>query len=1100
MFHFSFRAWLRRISGRFFRSPIRYVRRAKQFRTFRPLMEVLEIRLVPVVFLVTNLNDSGAGSLRSEIAAAPAGGTVKFANGLSGTITLTSGQLSISKNLTVQGPGASTLAVSGHNASRVFDIGSSATVSITALTIEAGFNNDSLPGGSGGGILNDGTLSLANDTITGSYARYDGGGIANYGTLTLTDSTVSGNTANYAGGGIANYGNYGTVNATNTTFSGNQASDEGGAIFNHSGTVVLLDSTISGNTATPANFGSGGGIYTSSSAQTSIGNSILSGNFARFGYDTFGNAITDNGNNLLGAALQNQGETQGHHDVFSDTPVLTSLQNNGGPTETLAPLPGSPALGAGDPGQAGTTAQNGVVRPSGSVDIGAVEDPRFTVNTTADSDDGSATGSTVSLRDAIKYGANATPGVSLISFSAGVTGTITLGGTELPQITGDAGIIGPGASNLAVSGNDQSRVFDIASIATVSISGLTIEDGNASNDNLNQTYGGAISNDGTLILADSTVSGSSAEQAGGGIYSRGPLTITNSTVSGNYAKHGAGGILSQGPLTLTNSTVANNRVWWASYTQGGGIAVARNASITDSTVTGNYAWDAGGIAVGNLSALTLVDSTVSGNRAGYQNGGIGLYGTLQIANTILAGNTAGNYNPDLGTGHNAATFTDSGNNLLGTQLPTAGTGDVSSNTPMLAPLGNYGGPTETRPPLPGSPAIGAGDPTQAGTTAQNGVVRLSGSVDIGAVEDPRFVVNTTADSNDGSASGATVSLRDAIKYGADANSGVSVITFDPTVFNPSNGPYTITLAGSELPQVTGDVQIDGPGMSNLAVSGNSQSRVFDIASGVTVDISGLTIEDGNGFSAPGVGASNGGAILNAGVLTLSNSTVSGSTATGSLVNYGVYGYRDVGGNGGGISNLSGASLFLSDSVVTGNKAVPFNSGGLLSGGSGGGILNQGYLQVAGSSITHNNAYHIAYGGGYRSGYGGGIDSNSDSTNPLVISDSTISDNTGQGGGGGIFSFVNHGAMTLTNSSITGNSVGKYGTGGGIWLNNNGVINDSTIANNTATNYGSAGGIWAGITTATGLTITNSTIADNQAFEMGGIDANSGTLSLIDSTV
>ncbi len=102
--------------------------------------------------------------------------------------------------------------------------------------------------------------------------------------------------------------------------------------------------------------------------------------------------LTDNGYNLLGTALQ--GTTSGTGDRFSDTPLLGTLANNGGTTETLAPQAGSPAIGHGDPGQAGTTAQNGVVRPAGAVDIGAFQTAvnPLVVTTTADSGTGSLAG------------------------------------------------------------------------------------------------------------------------------------------------------------------------------------------------------------------------------------------------------------------------------------------------------------------------------------------------------------------------------------------------------------------------------------------------------------------------------------------------------------------------------------------------------------------------------------------------------------------------------------------------------------------------------------------------------------------------------------
>src|SRR5258708_34647655 len=108
---------------------------------FRPTLEALEQRWVPSTVTVRNNLDSGAGSLRAEIAAAHNGDTIVFAPSLDGqTITLTSGELLIRKNLTIAGPGASELTVSGNNASRVFELSSQTKpqVTLSGLTISNG--------------------------------------------------------------------------------------------------------------------------------------------------------------------------------------------------------------------------------------------------------------------------------------------------------------------------------------------------------------------------------------------------------------------------------------------------------------------------------------------------------------------------------------------------------------------------------------------------------------------------------------------------------------------------------------------------------------------------------------------------------------------------------------------------------------------------------------------------------------------------------------------------------------------------------------------------------------------------------------------------
>ena len=234
-------------------------------------------------FVVTNPGDSGAGSLRQALIDASDGDIIRFDPSLNGqTITLTSGELSVNKNVTISGPGPGQLSVSGNAAGRVFYISLGKTVTISGLTILDG--SAPAPYRQGGGIYNDhATLTLNNCTITGNSAdQGSGGGIYNdayagSATLTIINCTISGNSA-WPGGGIFNDGSgdgSATVTITNSTLSGNSDNgwNYGGAIVNI-GRLTITNSTLSGNSAA-----SGGAIYNWQGSTLTSSNNTFSGNF-----------------------------------------------------------------------------------------------------------------------------------------------------------------------------------------------------------------------------------------------------------------------------------------------------------------------------------------------------------------------------------------------------------------------------------------------------------------------------------------------------------------------------------------------------------------------------------------------------------------------------------------------------------------------------------------------------------------------------------------------------------------------------------------------------------------------------------------------------
>jgi hypothetical protein len=634
---------------------------------YRPRLEVLEGRCLPST--VTNLNDAGPGSLRQAILDAPPGGTVDFQPGLSGTITLTSGELLLNKDLTIAGPGVAVMTVSGNHASRVFEVAATFTVNISGLTIA----NGSVANANGGGIYNAGTLTLTSSTLSGSSANggssftVDGGGIYNAGTLSIASSTLSGNTA---------------------IGRGNLANACGGGIYN-TGTLTLTSSTLSGSSATASDnypdMAQGGGIYNAG-------------------------ALTITGSTLNNNSANGFTASQGGGIFNSDTLTLTDSTLSGS----------SAGMGGGIENSDGTVA---------------------------------LTSSTLSHNVAFEWGG----GIQS-------AGTLTITSCTF-------------SFNSVLVASGYGGGIEIAS-GTATITSSTL------NGNSSALAGGGIDNNGTLTITSSTLNGNSAVSGGGGINSGGinsgsMLTITSSTLSGNSAL-GGGGLNHGGTATITSSTLSDNfasgRFPFGGGIASGGYSTAATLSLTNCILSGNSAATGGGIhsytyyadstvsltnctLSGNSAAtgggiyntgysatatLSLTSSTLSGNLAsGGPGGGIVNivntgYAIAQARNTIIAGNTAASL-PDV-----SGPLASQGHNLIGDGTggsgydPTDLVGTASNPIdPKLGPLADNGGPTLTMALLPGSPAIDAGDNTDAPMWDQRGAPFrriVNGTIDIGAFE------------------------------------------------------------------------------------------------------------------------------------------------------------------------------------------------------------------------------------------------------------------------------------------------------------------------------------------------------------------------------
>ncbi len=543
-------------------------------------------------------------------------------------------------------------------------------------------------------------------------------------------------------------------------------------------------------------------------------------------------------------------------------------------TPSVAWISGTGVATGVSPGTSKITASvGGVTSPADTLTV----IPSSVVNTTAD-DFGFSDGTT-SLREAIA-GANAKPGRTITFdptvFAAAQTITLSLGQLELTDSTGTTTITGPPAG-VTISGDNDSRVFQVNANVTASISGIKMTGGTTTGNG-----GGLYSDGGKITLTNCTVSGNSAN-IGGGVLIFGTAKLTNCTISGNSANIGGGLYINNGATaTLSNCTISNNTASLGGglnnhgtatlsrcsisnntgATSGGGLYIENGATatLTNCTVSGNAANYGGGlnnhgtttlssctfsndtasVSGGGVQSvggtLTLTNCTVSGNSAGNNGGGLyiknatatltdctlsgnmasgeggGLYNavgntstpsTVAFGNTIAAGNASGTLGPDaFGTfvseGHNLIGETDGSSGWVGSDL----TGTIASPlNPMLAPLGNFGGPTQTTALLPGSPAIDAGSNSlvlSGDTTDQRGLSRIvNKTVNIGAFESSGFTIAVTSGSGQAQGGWPTSSAFTApLVVTVTAKNSKEPVAGGLVTFTPPASGATAVLTGS----------------------------------------------------------------------------------------------------------------------------------------------------------------------------------------------------------------------------------------------------------------------------------------------------------------
>jgi LPXTG-site transpeptidase (sortase) family protein len=733
---------------------------------------------------------------------------------------------------------------------------------------------------------------------------------------------------------------------------------------------------------------------------------------------------------------------------------------------------------------------------------------QLTVTSAADSGSGS-------LREAL---ANACSSGAVIDFDPSLSGeTIHLASqldVQGTQLTIDGSAL---AIPLTLSGEGNVRVLN-APTASLILNSLIITQGQTSGNG-----GGVLGS--SLTLKNSSVTASHAA-SGGGIYLVGSLNLVNSSVTGNTATGLGGGIYygtNLGSAAITGSTLAGN-----SAASGGGVYFLSSQTpvVTNSTLAGNNASVDGGGIYNQDGPITLTNVTLSDNSASGRGGGLfitdlGLnQAILNFSNTIIANSTSGgDCVIDSGSG-----ISTNLNNLVGDGSCSTGGSNFLSGAPLLGPLADNGGPTQTLALLAGSPAIDAGDQSSCPASDQRGVLRPQGAAcDLGALEAaptdtvaplltlPENIV-ASAETLTGARVDFTVTATDAVDaspvvFCAPASGSTFPLgstTVDCTATdlsgNQSSGSFTVAVV-----LYTSNVRYAKP-----SATGAGDCSSWANACGLQTALAAASVRGeiwaANGTYKPTTGTDRaatfllpkasiyGGfagtetarsqrdwtthlSILSGDLLGNDNSNLETTEPTRADNSYHVVtgsedatldGFTVTGGNADGSACPEGCGGGVSDN---------FNAGGLYSNGlklanltlransaNQGGGLYQAKWNWSLTNLTVSNNFAADKGGGIYL-----------TDSQLSLTQSTISNNSATVGGGGIYNGI-RGTLTVTQSTLSANS-SDYG--GGIENTQTLTLTDSTVSGNTAASDG------GGIENSGDLSLTNSTLTSNTASGFGG---------------
>lgn len=830
--------------------------------------------------LVTNLNDAGAGSLRQAVIDANGSyglDVIEFQAGLSGTITLTSGDIDIYDSLVINAPVPSVITVSGgFSGPNPVRGGGYERV----LSMRGGLGTPER-GGPAEPFYNLTSVDIVGLTISDGYDS-NGGGIFAYDVeLTIRDSVITSNQSygsNAGGGGIDH--NLGVLRILDSTISGNTASGGGGTVTSNGGgirlnnaSLVIRDSYLNSNYAND----DGGGLHADRVYSIAITGSTLDSNQA----GESGGAI-DIGSYSYYTPGPNEGSTGSQLIADSTITGNTAIEEGGGAINIYDGGRYGDALTLDNVSLTGNISQDS---DGGAINVEEEGRSLFVLNNTSIMNN-----TAYNNGGGIRFAADGDGAALIVDNSTISSNTSESDGGGIFFYSEDASLSivdSTLSSNYASSdGGGIAMYFNYATYQPFEIINTTISNNTAGDSgggvylnayNESGGFGGSGVN-GPILIDDSVIAGNSSDGNGGGLFFNiydegfyGGITIRNSTIADNTTSEGSGGGVfisddeSNYAFVFDNTTVSGN---YASG-NGGGLSIYTedaNLFVRNSTFSGNTASGYGGaIAIDYLDDTAFIANSTITNNSAYTGGGI--YSndtTINTLSSIISGNTSDEGGDDIYLNGGEANSLFS---ILGTT-----SGDVYDRgfnefyaDPLLAPLADNGGPTETHALMAGSPAINRGFNFVASLTDQRlaGFPRtLDGATDMGAFEangNPVFSLNVTGSPFAEAGGMATIEAASTEAVGVTtfidlSFAGVAILDTDfmvdgdtliiPIGTDMSAGPVTMTGIDDTLFEGDEAIDITGTDTRGPALAANAVITDDDPEPTVTLSLAGSPIAEG----------------------------------------------------------------------------------------------------------------------------------------------------------------------------------------------------------------------------------------------------------------